>query len=443
MTQPSSENILSDAMTSIALDPTLGRGIATLRPRTAEFASETEMMLAGIAAVPEARRLADRRLDAFWADAIIERVEEADEVVIGAGPHAAVYCAARVLMGFPKPTVIERGRVGGAFAASFDPSFWLNSRNRPGRLGFPGEGLALNYLPGALVQPASLSSDEFQDNTKVSFPVRTTLAKYANVRKATVVAVDLSQGERAFRIELDNGAEVYCDRALDARGLGDPFGAALANGTTIVTFAQLMARMDTAFPLRRLDRVAVVGSGDAARCSVESFLGIAPASQFSVATLDFVRAIDWYGPGLPLTSAAWRDVERGRYQAIGSSLRAVGLGRERLRVIDEFGVASPALGQAYVNERLYDLVVLATGSTLPSLPGVFDEPSFRFGSEPAVAQRYGGVEAYRIGAAAAFGFSSRESEQPFASIGANTRALFRNIGRTGALGTRLAAPVAA
>jgi hypothetical protein len=71
------------------------------------------------------------------------------EVIIGAGFHAAVYAATRVLSGFPKPLVVERGhRAGGTFAMTDRPTFYLNSRNRPGGGGLAGDqGTSLNYLP--------------------------------------------------------------------------------------------------------------------------------------------------------------------------------------------------------------------------------------------------------------------------------------------------------
>src|SRR5207248_8155169 len=105
------------------------------------------------------------------------------EVVIGGGFHAAVYAATRVLSGYPKPLVLERNRrVGGTFAMTSRPTFYLNSRNRPGTAGLAGDqGASLNYLPGAPIPAANASIAEYQTNTDLAFAIRLVLAQFADV----------------------------------------------------------------------------------------------------------------------------------------------------------------------------------------------------------------------------------------------------------------------
>src|SRR5204862_584853 len=97
--------------------------------------------------------------------------------------HAAVYSAVRVLTGYPRPLVLERSqRPGGTFAMTGRPTFYLNSRNRPGTAGLAGDqGASLNYLPGAPIQAANVSMTEYQANTDMAFVIRLALAQYAEV----------------------------------------------------------------------------------------------------------------------------------------------------------------------------------------------------------------------------------------------------------------------
>ena len=58
------------------------------------------------------------------------------------------------------------------------PTFYLNSRNRPGNGGLAGDqGASLNYLPGAPIQAANVSMTEFQTNTDMAFVIRLALAQ--------------------------------------------------------------------------------------------------------------------------------------------------------------------------------------------------------------------------------------------------------------------------
>jgi hypothetical protein len=156
MYEPSPQ--IESLITAVAVRPTAAEGMTAMKQRECEFASPLAAKLTGIALDPNGRSYADQFLDTYWAD---ER-QQADtlnsagddrEVIIGSGFHAAVYAATRVLSGFPRPLVLERStRVGGTFAMTARPTFYLNSRNRPGNAGLAGDqGTSLNYLPGASI----------------------------------------------------------------------------------------------------------------------------------------------------------------------------------------------------------------------------------------------------------------------------------------------------
>src|SRR4029079_2231715 len=97
--------------------------------------------------------------------------------------RAAVCARVRFCSGFTKPRVVERhDRVGGAFAMTARPTFYLNSRNRAGTPGPAGDrGASLNCLPGAPIQAADVSMAEYQTNTDLAFTIRLALAQFADV----------------------------------------------------------------------------------------------------------------------------------------------------------------------------------------------------------------------------------------------------------------------
>jgi hypothetical protein len=432
-------DIVSRTARDISGNRRLNEGIRVLRTREREFGDELELTLAGIAMVPDARATFDDRLDEEWSTSYTRTDMYAEEVVIGAGLQAAVYASVRELRGFPQPLILERGRVGGAFAVSQRASFFLNSRNRPGPLGLPGERRGLNCVPGGPIQPSRLSSREFETNADFAFAIRAALGRRGQVKtEADVVSVTrANSGFGTYAVELRNGAVVMCDRVIDARGLGDPIDRALADGRYIRTFPQHMALMDGLFPLEGLRRVAVVGGGDSGKCAVESFLGIGPSEHYSVAELDFIELIDWYAPDLPATCAEWRTSQRGRYQAIGSYLPFAAGEASRLRVLKAQGSVSRGYQAGVVNGRLYDCVIPATGNQVAQLPGVFEGDRQPFGNEPVLAMRYGPEEAYALGVRAEIPFSDAEETGRTGLVAANRVAAFRLVGRTAALATRL------
>src|SRR5881394_1299691 len=196
--------------------------------RESEFPNPLAAKLTGIALDPYGREYADQALDSWWSDEprrqdTLSATGTSREVVIGSGFHAAVYAATRVLTGYPRPLVLERGqRVGGTFAMTARPTFYLNSRNRPGSAGLAGDQRAsLNYLPGAPIQAANVSMTEYQTNTDLAFVIRLALAQFADVVTDANVASVVRDGP-GVEIQIQGRDPLRAGRVIDARGLGDP-----------------------------------------------------------------------------------------------------------------------------------------------------------------------------------------------------------------------------
>jgi hypothetical protein len=441
----------------------LGRGMKAARKRANEFSSKVEAELAGIAMIPEARMYLEQQMDNAWMRQRNLRTlpQVVDEAILGDGLHAGIYAAARVAAGKPMPLVLSGGaRVGGeSFAMTIGPAFRLNSRNRGGTGGLPSENAALNYIPGAPIQPSALSPDEFQTNADLAFVIRQMLGRYANVvsgAKVAEVRTDYGYTEQDYNPErggyasnmiyLEDGRKVRAYRVLNASGLGEPAVPRRSdpfNGTTILSFPQFIARLDQPFPFEGMKRVAVVGAGDGAKVIVEALLGVGPANHMSVPMLDWVERIDWYtGGSLSDNCLDWRRTQRGRYQALGSFLRRPDNGVQRLMMQSVNGIVKQGYANAsFVNERTYDCVIAATGWKQQGMRGnAFDVDYQTYeGSMPQVARRYstGNGEQYDIGTAANLSFSTFEEEQSTARIAENKVAIFRLAPRTAALATRL------
>ena len=197
--EPSAQ--IESLLATVAVKPGAAQGMRAMMQRESEFPNPLAAKLTGIALDPYGREYADQALDSWWSDEprrqdTLSATSTSREVVIGSGFHAAVYAATRVLSGYPKPLVLERNqRVGGTFAMTSRPTFYLNSRNRPGTAGLAGDqGASLNYLPGAPIQAANVSMTEYQTNTDMAFVIRLTLAQYAEVLTNATVTSQASPG---------------------------------------------------------------------------------------------------------------------------------------------------------------------------------------------------------------------------------------------------------
>ena len=436
--------LISKILDTVADRPDAADGMQAMMQRAAEFGSPAQAQLAGIALDPAGRAVAEQILDDYWADtdtqdALLNGADDRREVIIGSGFHAAAYCAIRVLAGFARPLVLERGpRVGGIFAMTRRPAFYLNSRNRPGPAGLAGDlGTSLNVLPGAPIQAAHMSMAEYHDNTLMALVIRLTLAQFADVVPGAQVDAVFA-GFDGMEIDLRGRGAIPAGRVIDARGVGDPAGQAVADGKSVLTFNQFMARMAGMWPLRGLRRVAVVGGGDAAKCVIESLLGIGPAPHLAAAALDRVERVDCYS-NLPGSCEQWQEKVRGRYQAIGRFLRSDRFGVRRLTMIDRQALPVPLPTGALIDGRTYDLAVLCTGNRDTPIDGL-DTASFalHYGTDGVpVARKHEDREAYRVGPCAMLPFNGVETAAGIAGIPGNAVAMFRTGPKTAALAASL------
>ena len=436
---------IESIIAAVAVKQAASETMQALLQRQSEFPNPLAATLTGIALDPPARKLAEQLLDDYWADAsrrqnLLTIGTAEREVIIGSGFHAAVYASVRVLSGYPKPLVVERQpRAGGTFAMTAQPTFYLNSRNRAGNAGLAGDQRAsLNFLPGAPIQAANVSMAEYQTNTDMALVIRLALAQFADVVTDTEV-LTVSPAATGVEITLPGRPAVRAGRVIDARGLGDPTDQSIANGTTILTFGQFMQRMATAWPLRGVHRVAVLGGGDSAKCAVESCLGIAPQPLVAAAALDSVDQIDWYATDLPDTCQQWQSTIRGRYQAIGRYLRPDRSGMRRLSVLTRRAQPIALPGSALIDGRTYDLAVLCTGNQETTLGGLdaafFDD--YQQPSTPVLARKHYELPAFRIGPHARLPFTDQERQDGIADISANAVSMFRTAPKTAALAATL------
>ncbi len=430
-------------LTAVLVKQGASEGMRAITRRESEFPNPLAAKLTGVALDPTARTYADEVLDAYWSDEsrqqdTLDASSTTREVIIGSGFHAATYAAVRVLSGYPKPLVLERvARVGGTFAMTARPTFYLNSRNRAGTAGLAGDQrAALNFLPGAPIQAANVGMLEYQTNIDMALVIRLALAQFADVvTNATVLSV-IREGT-GVEIEVADRSPVLAGRVIDARGVGDPVSQDIANGSTVLTFGQFMARMAGMWPLRGVRRVAVVGGGDSAKCAVESLLGIAPQPYMAAAALDSVQGIDWYADRLPSTCDGWQQQIRGRYQAIGRYLRPGRL----LTVIGRRARPVALPGAGLIDGRTYDLVVVCTGNQETDIDEL-DFASFYEYEAPddnVVARQHYTLPVFRVGPHARLPFTGREREDGIADIPENRVSMFRTATKTAALAATLPA----
>lgn len=422
----------------------LGEGIAALKDRRSEFDSSLQMKLVGISLVPDAKACLEREVESMWSSSQVPVVppntisNPLDEVVIGAGLHAAIYCAARVKAGYPKPVVLERGGpsdVGGAFAMTKTPTFFLNSRNRPGKVGIPGREQALNVLPAAPIQPADLSGDEFQRNSDLAFAIRMTLAMYAKVVPYSEVkgAEPYTTGISIVRTGIRS---YYTRRVVWATGLGAQVMPDQHDGKKVMTFVDFMKHMDREkFPLQGLRRVAVIGAGDSGKTVIEALTGKGPSTKWSSAALDYLDKIDWYGLNdSNCYRAGWESCERMRYRNI-STLLPEQQGQPGARV-------TPVLKRAegirygyeagYVDGTPYDLVVWCVG--FERRPPFTTYRYVEYGGRAVAADDSSGQSSIGPIASLPYGTSSTQDAEYLAVQKApeNETALFRYADRTAA-----------
>lgn len=433
-------------------DKELRVGTNAMLVRAGDFRSSTEARLAGIAVHPPARAKFEALLDNVFENQAAKVLElpprVVSEVVVGAGFHAAVYCAIRVAQGKPKPLVLERSsRVGGTFAMTETPTFFLNSRNRPGPLGTPGRGEALNVLPGAPIQPSMLSGLEYQTNADLAFAIRCSLA--ANARVIAGVNVDrfTERSVEFTRAEQDGSFETK--RIIWATGIGAPkrpttgYQLTDSNKRRLLYFDDAMKWMASKdFPMRGLGRVAVVGSGDSGKTAIEALLGQGPQMGMTVMGLDALPPIDWYGVNpQALTRDGWTNCVRSRYRDIARALPRGGVADRdappRVRPLtDRVETVQGSYDGLLVNGRKYDHVIWCAGHDEPDYAGDYVQVGGRFVGlklydDDEVCDRYA------IGPAAKIPLDVREVATLPSDVPENVVAMFRYADRTAQMATYL------
>jgi hypothetical protein len=336
----------------ITLDPALNEGVMAMMERSSEMRSPLTALLAGIAADPKARRMWEESLDDLWSDGSFKTTTY-PEVFIGSGLSGAIYCATRAAMGQPVPLVIEQDeRVGGTFAVSRTPSFYLNSRNRPGGLGIPGSQGSLNFLPNAPIQPSEIGFEEYQVNSDLAFAIRAVYALTGAevVTKSRVFGynVKYDSRKRGYYVEVGTPRGVVkANRVIIGTGIGEPRGYWYA-GPRLVSFKEFMRSLDQPFPFRNMGRVAVIGAGDSGKVVIEALTGQGPARHMSVAALDFPRDIVWYGQQ-SLTREDFEACNRPRYRRIGTLFSNSGFRNQRV---------TPRTNRVEYVEEGYDCVLV-------------------------------------------------------------------------------------
>lgn len=428
-------------------------GIKEMMTRSAEMADPLRAILAGTLMHQPSRDHLDRALDRAWAqNRLMAEPDLVPELVIGSGVHAAIYCATRAAKArrekkpFVRPLVLEaERRVGGVFAMTHKPSFYLNSRNRAGMQGVPGEGGALNLLPNAPLQPFDITNTEYQTNTSMADVVRVTLAMYAQViPRALVQSISsiytygtLPRYKQAVYV---GRKTARADTVIVAIGLGRPYspfpGIDISKEPRVLSYPRFLARLDQPFPLRGMRRVAVIGAGDSAKTVLESLVGLGPPAGMSSPSLDQLERIDWYGIGQNMTELDFCAGSRTRYRRLGRFLRPDNNQQRVIRPRQPAGRIRTGDELVFVDGVPYDHVIVTTGfKQVPVTSGKVNP--WPVGGR-VVGNRGGQYGTfYVVGPAAALPLDDDEITQQAFAIPENSTAIFRYAPRTAALAASL------
>lgn len=451
------DSFVRDTLRGVVRRTGMNEGVLLMMERWREFDEDPlRALLVGALMDPGSRTFINDRLDSRWGTLREYGPEDTSagrEVIVGGGLHAAIYCATRAARareaGVPirRPIVLEAGeRVGGVFALTRGPSFYLNSRNSAGGQGVPGESGALNYLPNTPLQPFDLGNSVFQTNTQLADVIRLTLALYADVYPGQRVSQVKKNSLRGYDVYTnDDGDDPVLSRVariVYATGLGEEvnlFKQLGIDSKRVLTYSQFMARMDTPFPLRGLGRVAVIGGGDGGKTAIEGMTGLGPPKPMASATLDALGRIDWWGAGGGVTPNTWCEGNRGRYRAIGSLFkqRPDGQRVRPLGTTSYFSVSGDDV--AFVDGRPYDHVIVAAGytRTTPVIPPGYFIDNMNMGGVTVGNQAFDGngatAEIYAVGPGTNLELSAPERLTDASRVPENRAAIFRYAPRTAAL----------
>lgn len=404
-------------------------------------------LVSGLALDPIGRPIMEESLG-MYADVLRDLPTEVDELIIGSGAHGAIYAAVRNQKFGTKPLVLERSpRFGGTFAMTMKSSFYLNSRNRPGPVGAPGTRDALNVIPGAMMQPSDIGGSEYQANADLGLVIRMTLAMNAVVRMANVEYV-VKQGPR-WLVTTDRGT-VATKRVIVATGIGKPqtLPGAPFDNRLVYSYDQFMARFDREmFPLRGLGRVAVIGGGDSGKTVVEALTGYGPQFGGSVASLDYVTRIDWYGIEKDMSKDRWLVCNRTRYKPLAALFPNGVNDNSRVRGFGLVADIFTTYDAVQIEGRPYDTVIVCVGfqeSTWRSMIGftageeVRARPFKAEGSTTSLGRATDGRDVIVVGPACRLEFETPGDPEP--RIAENAVALFRLAPRTATLAALLPTP---
>lgn len=382
----------------------------------------------------------------------------ADELIIGGGLHAATYAAAtKTLTGNLTP-VIEAFRLGGIFAASFKPAFYLNNRNRPGEIGLPGSPRALAAIPTAAFQPADINGVEYQTNVELAFAIRVALLMYSQPYIGTVKSIVPAA---SYRYEAVTEDDSYClaNRIILATGLDASVGTLATDNETTYTFTEFLRHIDrTDYPLEGWKNVAVIGAQDSGASVVKYLLGQGPSSP-GPASLDTVEKITWFGIDC-LNRETYEAQARSCYHSIGRYLPRAEDPEYYYRVEPVDAKATDVLLPSSRSARVvygdnllsgkFDHVVICTGYE-SQINGIVNqaldgEPNLPLREEivyaedgTAVATRFKGTEIYKVGPCANLPVTGREEREApiLEKLATNSAAIWRYADRTAVLARML------
>lgn len=394
--------------------------VAPVIGRRDEFRQDTEApgrrnrilapLFAGISkAKPE---LVDAALD-IDQDAKNQRLLEnikagktrADEIVIGAGVHAAIWTAEGDDTSNSSLVLEARKKTGGIFGIAERATFRLNSRTRAKNIkkeGVPGKPGSLNDLGDGVVQPSDLTGDVYQPNDEIARAIRTNLALQADVltsaRATGFKRVVRPSQDKPGRFEVqfvtEDGKDtytLYTDRLVIASGLAtersygtiefadaeskkifdEELDKADRGESSLIhthdTFNKRTGNPSVQFPFEEFNEktVGVTGIGDSSKTDIDLLTGNGPTSSGSVRQIDAVEEIVWFGQ-TNATKEAYLNESRVRYSTIGLELPREG----RPDYISRIETA-PALrkvsarrtddGRLTINGQTLDYLLLDTG----------------------------------------------------------------------------------
>jgi hypothetical protein len=272
------------------------------------------------------------------------------EVVIGSGPHSAIYAINRqmVLPDDPSLTLERANVIGGQFAQMGGELFALNSRTRPERRGenyLPGTGNSLNtFTAFATTQPGDTGGEAYQKQSVLGDHARLNLflsgepVVGAEVRRVR----QLPYSDRYVVEFVDTSTskilEVETDRIIFTTGVGEEQTRLNENDRTtkeildaertkfeegkdalVLSFSQAASRLadpENPFPLKDFRRIILSGEGDGGKVLAGVLLGYEGQLAMTATQLDSVEEIIWLGQSYP-TKEAFIENCRARYHQIG------------------------------------------------------------------------------------------------------------------------------